>query len=148
MKKVILPGQKVLPLKEATSITHKSAMPVTSKNRSREYINLFTSLDHSSLSETGGMESLMAGIREEFGTAELQSLPQAIVAKCYLGNPYEVHTLDLGGQMIIHHYKKSESLPGHIEKARSLALHHAYSLVEVYTDKLIVVNEDGSTIKL
>jgi hypothetical protein len=105
-------------------------------------------MDHGTLSRTGGMEELMKVIEEEFGTAGLQSLPLAIIAKCYLGAPYEVHTLDLGAQIIIHHYKRSEPLPAYIEKARSLALHHAYSIVEVYTDQLIVINDDGSATKL
>jgi len=148
MKKIILPGQKNASFKEATKLSGNVTSVVLKKKRSKKYLDLFISMDHGKLNSTGGMEELMKVIEEEFGTAGLQSLPLAIIAKCYLGAPYEVHTLDLGAQMIIHHYKRSEPLPTYIEKARSLALHHAYSIVEVYTDQLIVINDDGSAIKL
>lgn len=148
MKKIILPGQKTASLKKPARLSGSVAPAVLKKKRSKEYLDLFVSMDHETLSKTGAMEELMKVIEEEFGTAGLQSLPLAIVAKCYLGAPYEVHTLDLGAQMIIHHYRRNEPLPAHIERARALALHHAYSIVEVYTDQLIVINEDGSATKL
>jgi hypothetical protein len=34
------------------------------------------------------------------------------------------------------------------EQARALAKHNAYVMVEVYTDKLILIREDGSASKL
>lgn len=55
------------------------------------------------------MDELMKAIQEEFGTAELTSLPLGIVSKCFLGHPYEVHTLDLSGSQIIKHYKNDRN---------------------------------------
>lgn len=90
----------------------------------------------------------MEAVHEEFGTAELASLPLGIVAKCFLGENYEVHILDLTGSHIIKHFRSTETMPTDFEKARGLAQHKAYYFIEVYTDKLILVRADGSTTKL
>jgi len=116
------------------------------KKRSQKYLDLIASLDQKTLSETKGIEELMKGLQEEFGTAELASLPIGIVAKCFLGDPYEVHRLDLTAQ-IIRHYKINESMEPDFEKARTLALHNAYALVEVYKEKLILIRLDGTASK-
>lgn len=118
------------------------------KKRSEKYLNLIKGIDTELISETKGKEELMAKIYEEFGTAELANLPLGILAKCYLGHPHEVHTLDLIGSQIIKHYKIGEPLPDHFEKARTLAKHTAYAFVEVYKDKLILILEGGAAVKL
>lgn len=118
------------------------------KKRSQQYMNLIKGIDTELLTETRGKEALMEKIHEEFGTAELANLPLGILAKCFLGHPHEVHTLDLRAQQIIKHYKIGESLPDHFEKARTLAKHNAYAFVEVFKDKLILVREDGTSTKL
>jgi len=106
------------------------------KKRSKKYVETFSKLDAKTLTETRGM------------TAELTSLPLGIVSKCFLGDPFEVHTLDLGKAQIIHHYKRSEPMPAEFEKARNLAMHNAYAFIEVYTDKLVMIREDGTAAKL
>lgn len=116
--------------------------------RSKKYLNLIANLDAKTLTDTKGMEELMKAIQEEFGTAELTSLPLGIVSKCFLGHPYEVHTLDLSGSQIINHYKTSEPMQADFENARMLAKHNAYAIVEVYKDKIILIREDGTAIKL
>jgi len=118
------------------------------KKRSAKYVNLFSSIDQKSLTEVAGWQTLMDEVTAEFGTAALNNLPLGIVAKCFLGDPYEVHILDLSGEMIIEHYKIFEPMPGEFEKARTLALHDAYCFIEVYPDKLILVKDDGSTTKV
>ncbi|WP_291117856.1 hypothetical protein [Empedobacter sp. UBA7248] len=118
------------------------------KKRSKKYMDLIAGLDAKTLTETKGMEELMNCIQEEFGTAELASLPLGIVSKCFLGHPYEVHTLDLIGNQIIKHYKSNEIMEGDFEKARTVAMHNAYAMVEVYTDKMILIREDGTASKL
>lgn len=118
------------------------------KKRSKKYIDLIAGLDSKTLTDTKGMENLMKAIYEEFGTAELTSLPLGIVSKCYLGHPYEVHTLDLSGGQIIKHYRTNEIMEANFEKARTIAKHNAYSMVEVYKDKIILIREDGSATKL
>lgn len=118
------------------------------KKRSKRFLEAIAALDAKTLTGTKGMDELMNAVQEEFGTAELASLPIGIVAKCFLGHPHEVHTLDLGGSQIIKHYKIGELLPPAMEKARTLARHNAYAFVEVYTDMLVLIREDGTATKL
>ena len=118
------------------------------KKRSKKYLNLIAGLDAKTLADTKGMGELMRAIREEFGTAELSSLPLGIVAKCFLGHPYQVHTLDLSGSQIIKHYTGAETMEADFEKARIVARHNAYAMVEVYKDKMILIREDGTATKL
>lgn len=118
------------------------------KKRSKKYLDCIAGLDAKTLTETKGMDELMWAIQEEFGTAELASLPLGIVAKCFLGHPYEVHTLDLSGSQIIKHYTTGETMEADFEKARNIARHNSYALVEVYTDKMILVRDDGTVTKL
>ena len=95
-----------------------------------------------------GGNQLMDAVKEEFGTAELDSLPLGVVAKCFLGDQYEVHILDLTASQITKHFKIGEVMPGDFEKARTLATHNAYAFIEVYTDKLVLIRADGSATKL
>ncbi|MFD1604269.1 hypothetical protein ACFSJW_07780 [Flavobacterium artemisiae] len=118
------------------------------KKRSKKYMDLIKDLDTKPLTNTKGMEDLLKSIQEEFGTAELASLPLGIISKCYLGHPYEVHTLDLSGTQIIKHYKETETMEPQFEKARSVAKHNAYAMVEIYNDKIILIREDGTATKL
>ncbi|RKS96672.1 hypothetical protein [Chryseobacterium defluvii] len=118
------------------------------KKRSQQYMNLIKGIDTGLLTETRGRNELMEKIQEEFGTAELANLPLGILAKCFLGHPHEVHTLDLSINQIIKHYKVGEPLPDHFEKARTIAKHNAYAFVEVFKDKLILIREDGTATKL
>lgn len=118
------------------------------KKRSKKYLDLIAGIDAKALTGTKGIEELINAIQEEFGTADVASLPLGIVAKCFLGHPHEVHTLDLSGHQIIKHYKIGELLPGDFEKARTLAKHNAYAFVEVYQDKLVLIREDGTAVKL
>ena len=48
-------------------------------------------------------------------------------------------------EIILNHYKISEPLPPSFSKARLLALHNQYSIVEVYNDKFILIDSDGNT---
>lgn len=118
------------------------------KKRSGKYLDFIAQLDAKSLTDTKGMEELLNAIQKEFGTAELAGLPLGIVSKCFLGHPYEVHTLDLSRSQIIRHYKTNEPMDGDFEKARTLAKHNAYSMVEIYKDKMILIREDGTATKL
>lgn len=118
------------------------------KKRSKKYVDYLSKLDHKNLTDTKGWAEAMQAVQEEFGTADLASLPLGIVSKCYLGHPYEVHILDLSATQIIHHYKTTEPMPQDFEKARALAKHNAYALIEVYKDKMLLIREDGTATKL
>lgn len=113
--------------------------------RSKTYIESLQRLDaggHAHSQEL--LNALLDAIQQELPEISIEHLPVGIVAKCYLGAPHEVHTLDRQG-MIIRHYKSFEGLPPLLERARSLALHPGYAFVEVYADKLIAVTQNGDT---
>jgi len=118
------------------------------KKRSAKYVKLLSSLDAKSSTDVQGWNQLMDAVKEEFGTAEIASLPLGIVGKCFLGEQYEVHIMDLSASQIIKHFKIAEAMPMDFEKARALAMHNSYAFIEVYTDKLVLIREDGSTTKL
>ncbi|WP_343618785.1 hypothetical protein [Flavobacterium sp.] len=118
------------------------------KRRSKKYLDLIAGLDAETLTDTKGMDELQKAIHEEFGTAEIASLPLGILSKCFLGHPYEVHTLDLSGSQIIKHYTVAEIMEPQFEKARSVVKHNAYAMVEIYNDKIILIREDGTASKL
>jgi hypothetical protein len=96
------------------------------------------------LDAQGGRVSLDDFIADLRAELSLQaSMPLGIVATCFLGHPYEVHTLDPAGG-IIQHYQTGEPLPGPLSNARTLAAHPAYEFVEVYPDRLLCVRGDGN----
>jgi len=74
-------------------------------------------------------------------------LPLGIVARCHLGHPYEVHTLDCALD-IVEHYKIGQALPGGMERARTLARHPSYVFVEVYLRQVRAVSADGTVTTL
>ena len=87
------------------------------------------------------IDELKQAIQNEFPELNPYQYPIGIIAKCYLGNPYEVHTLDIKLD-IIQHYKKGEAVPI-LDRGRSLALHPSYEFIEVYNDTLRAVTKSG-----
>lgn len=113
------------------------------QKRSFAYIEAMTKLDAGGHVHTReALDALFAAIRAELPELGIEQLPVGIVAKCYLGDPYEVHTLDCSGS-ILTHFKTFEALPAFMESARSLALHPEYSFIEVYVHKLVAVTRQG-----
>lgn len=114
------------------------------KPRSKAYCQAMQKLD------AGGahlspqfIDEIQKIITEEFPDISIRGTLIGIVSRCYLGNPYEVHTLDITGG-ILHHYQHGEALPEMMEKARGLALHGNYAFVEVYENACRAVSADGS----
>ncbi|MCB0813712.1 MAG: hypothetical protein KDB87_11200 [Flavobacteriales bacterium] len=152
MAKIIFQKDQVSLGKEHGQDRSRSTIHVSDREllrkRSKKYMDVIASLDNKTLTGTQGMNDLLSALQEEFGTAHLEDLPVGIVSKCFLGQPYEVHILDLTATQIVEHYKRGESMPGEYEKARTLAMHNAYAVIEVYRDKMILIREDGTTTKL
>ncbi|MGM0214621.1 hypothetical protein [Enterococcus sp. AZ109] len=114
------------------------------KRRSTEYLAALGQLDASGATMSKPQfERIVEVIKKEFPEIELGGLLIGYVSKCYLGTPYEVHTLSYNLQ-IIEHYKSGNILPDGMEKARSLAYHGGYQFIEVYTDCCRAISEDGS----
>lgn len=114
------------------------------KSRSKEYMEAIQKLDaggHVHNQEV--VNQLLDAVRDEFPEIEMKGVMLGIVAKCYLGRPYEVHILDMANQ-ILQHFKTGESLPYGLEKARSIAMRGGYAFIEVYTDCCRAVGSNGS----
>lgn len=131
--------------KTACLITRDFAL-LLRKQRSRQYLAAVAGLDAGThLHDPSAYQAVQQAICQEFQEVDIEQFPLlGIVARCNLGRPFEVHTLDLGGQ-IVRHYKSIELLPPMLERARSLAVHSAYAFVEVYTDRLVAVSNNGDT---
>lgn len=113
--------------------------------RSTAYVEAMQRLDAGGHTHNrAAIDALVSAITEAFPDVSIDQQPIGIVSKCYLGMPYEVHTLDRTGN-IIEHYKSFESLPPLLERGRALARHAHYAFVEVYTDKVIAVTSNGDT---
>ena len=114
------------------------------KSRSKEYMDAIHQLD------VGGhvhnqkeVNEIINTIKSEFPDVDINGILLGFVAKCYLGAPYEAHTLDLVGE-IIEHYKRGETLPNGLDKAKSIAIHGGYDFIEVYTDCCRAISSNGS----
>jgi hypothetical protein len=133
---------------KAAAFAHLSPAAIEARlreKRSPSYVEAMKRLDAGAHAhDAEAAESFINAIRQELPELSIDQLPIGIVSRCYLGDPYEVHTLGRDG-MIIQHYKRWEPLPGPLEGARGLSLHPGYAFVEVYPDKLIAVSENGST---
>lgn len=114
------------------------------KSRSKEYMQALHKLDAGGhVHNQNKVNEIIDTIRNEFPDLEINGIMLGIVSICYLGRPYEVHTLDITGQ-IIEHYKSGRILPGGLEKARSIALHGGYEFIEVYVDCCRAISSNGS----
>lgn len=114
------------------------------KSRSKEYMDAIQQLDagghvhnHNKVSE------IINTIKSEFPEVEMNGILLGLVAKCYLGDSYEAHTLDFIGE-IIEHYKRGETLPKGLDKAKSIAIHGGYDFIEVYTDCCRAISSNGA----
>jgi len=152
MARKLLDAQSMSPLLSLTSTTSSRATSKLSpdqvetrlrQKRSLAYIEALTKLDAGGHIQTQeSINALLAAIQMELPEVAVECWPAGYVAKCHLGKPYEVHSLDRAGN-IISHYKAGQSLPGGMERARGLAEHGGYAFIEVYSDKLIAVASNG-----
>lgn len=135
--------------KNASKVDERVLKERLRKKRSSKYIEAIKSLDIGDvkMSEKEKKEILDI-VKEEFSDISLNIADEAnligILAQCYLGHPYEVHTLSLAG-FIIKHYTINEGLPNGFEAARSLCLHPQYDFIEIYDNFMVAVSYDGST---
>ncbi|HUG83235.1 MAG TPA: hypothetical protein VMM13_01655 [Euzebya sp.] len=113
------------------------------RHRTPAYMAAIQRLDSGQITDTAALTQLIAEIKAELGELGMPSLPAGMVAECFLGPPYRVHTLDLVGE-IVTHYEAGKAMPHPFERARSLALHPAYVLVEVHDDHMVAIRDDGT----
>ncbi len=125
-----------------TKITARTIDRQLRNKRSQRYMDAMTKLDAGG-NVNSGADALADIIASEFPDLEINGIMLGIVSKCYLGEPYEVHTLDIS-LSIVEHYKRGQSLPGGLQKARGLANNPAYEFVEVFTDRCVCVDSRGN----
>lgn len=114
------------------------------RSRSGKYCAAIQELDvGGSLISPDRLAAISDAVAAEFPDGP-GSWPLGWVGKCYLGVPYEVHLLDVTGQ-IVQHFKVGESLPSNMERARRLAASGRYVVIEVFSDRVVAVAADGTT---
>lgn len=113
------------------------------RKRSKEYMEALHQLDAGGhVQNQQEVNEILNVIRSEFSEVKLDGVLLGVVSICYLGAPYDVHTLDMTGN-IITHYKSGQPLPNGMEKARGIALRGDYEFVEVYVDCCRAISMDG-----
>ena len=145
-----LPGVRTSPTLTISTSTNQTV--VLSKpelerrlrlKRSRAYIEAMTKLDAGChIGDPNAINALIVAIQQELPEISIEKQPLGIIARCYLGDGHDVHTLDRT-LSILTHFKTYQPLPALLERARSLALHAEYSFVEVYVDSLRAVRSSG-----
>ena len=112
--------------------------------RSKEYMDAIHKLDAGGHAhDQAKVNDIINTIKSELPEIELIGILLGYVSVCYLGKPYEVHTLDITGK-IIEHYKSGQALPNGLEKARGIALRGGYDFIEVYVDCCRAISANGS----
>ena len=114
------------------------------KTRSKEYMDALHELDAGGhVHNQHKVNDIINTIKKEFPEVEISGILLGYVSTCYLGKPYEVHTLDITGE-IIEHYKAGQTLPNGMEKARSIAMRGGYDFIEVYVDCCRAISSNGT----
>lgn len=153
MARQILGGKQKSEVNSLSSVKPKSASALTKsqlekilrQKRSPTYMEALHKLDAGGhVCGTDALNELLEVIKTELDDVVVTELLHGIVSKCYLGHPYEVHTIQTLGD-ILHHYKVGEAMPAALEKARAMAKHPSYEFIEVYSKYLVAVASNGST---
>lgn len=114
------------------------------KTRSKAYMDALHKLDAGGhVQNQKQVNEIIDTIKKEFPEVELAGVLLGYVSICYLGKPYEVHTLEITGG-IIEHYQSGQALPNGLERARGIAMHGGYAFIEVYTDCCRAVSSNGT----
>lgn len=133
---------------EKNSITSLGVRTISDiyNKRSKKYLDLLMKLDKGTITHSNDWANFIEELKEQIQDFSSPELLEGIIAKCYLGVPYEVHILDFSATSIVNHFKRGEPLPANLERARSLANHDSYLYVEVYRDKLVCIKDDGTPV--
>ena len=114
------------------------------KRRSSKYLDAIKKLDAGGKTPNKKLaEEVVQAIRDEFPDLYIENILLGCMAVCNLGNPLEVHTIDVADPTIIHiprHYPLGTAL----DKARSLAIMPDYLCIEIYSHELRAILRTGS----
>jgi hypothetical protein len=132
------------PIKGSLKMGQIQKDKILRRKRSQKYTDAIHKLDAGGhVHNQEKVNEIIEAIKEELPDVDLGGELLGIVSKCYLGKPYEVHTLDFTNN-IVEHYVRGQALPNNIEKARSLAMNDCYDYVEVYDTCCRAVSFDGT----
>ncbi len=130
--------------KSRTQLNEMQIQRILNRKRSPQYMEAMQRLDAGGhMHNQHQVQALIDVIREEMPEIEIEMGPIGIVSKCYLGDPYEVHSLDVMGN-IIEHYETWRTMPSGMEKARRLAASGMYSFIEIYHHEMRAVSANGN----
>ena len=114
------------------------------KQRSKEYVDMICELDVGGhVTNQDKVNQIIQKIKDEFPEVDISPILLGVVAICYLEKPYEVHILDIDGE-VLEHYKKGQALPKGMERVRGIAMGGGYAFIEVYIDCYRAVLKDGT----
>lgn len=113
------------------------------RKRGMQYLDALRSLDKGEFhADSKCYQEVIEAIGAEFSDFEPTQWPIGYVSRCFLGDPYEVHILNLLNQ-IVEHFKRGKPMPSPFEGARSLTMHKDYVFVEVYANFYIAIDGQG-----
>jgi hypothetical protein len=140
-------GQQLQPSDATTARVRSNAAatgPISLARRSPRFAAAVARLDVGHL-QASDLGEVMDAIAAEYPMGA--PLPRGLVAECFLGPPFEVHIIDLVGG-IVEHFEVGRPMPHPFERARTLAGHPAYDVIEVYDETLVCVRSDGSVTEM
>ncbi len=131
-------------IQNKTMIAQETMEKKLRQKRSSKYIEAIKELDIGGHEfNNSKFEKFITAMKDEFPEVPIGDYLIGIVAKCYLGDAFDVHSLDIAGEILMH-YKHGEKLSGNLERARGIAIYGGYEFIEVYIDSLRAVKSDGS----
>ena len=113
----ILSATYAPPKKQAKTIDKVALDRMLRQPRSKRYMDAMTKLDAGGHTHNENqVREIIDAIKAEFPEVEITGVLLGFVSKCYLGTPYEVHTLDMTGitrqvRLSPEDLKKPELLP-------------------------------------
>jgi hypothetical protein len=140
---MIGPQQRTAALGTPATSTKTPLRRATSR-RSPAYLDALRRLDGQAVLSPIDVSRIVETFHHEFAEKWAQQ-PLGWVAHCYLGPPYEAHTL-LPGGVIVEHYEVGRPFPEPLERARKLTRSETYIAIEVYVDRLLCISPDGSAV--
>lgn len=130
--------------KTSAGLRPMEAERILRKKRSDRYMKAIQNLDAGGhVMNQKQVDDFIRTIQEEFPELEIDGILLGIIAPCFLGKPFEVHTLDMKSS-IVEHYERGKELPGGLEKARGIDIRGGYAFIEVYLDCCRAVSRDGT----
>lgn len=113
------------------------------RRRSKEYIQTVIKLDAGSAHICqDDIEEMLQVIRNEFPETEISNHLCGMMAICKLPGDFDVHTLDVSGERIIHYSPRAFESP--LDQARQLCRMPQYSFVEIYHHTLRAISDNGA----